>query len=43
MNWIVTNMKWYLARQAGVAVVVDLTMVAVFTGYLIGARARPQG
>jgi len=33
----------YLAHQAGVAVVVDLTMVAVFTGYLIGARARPQG
>ena len=30
----------YLGHQAGVAVVVDLVMVALFIGYLVGVRRR---
>ena len=30
----------YVTRQAGVAVVIDLVMVALFIAYLVGARGR---
>jgi hypothetical protein len=31
----------YAAHQAGVVVVIDLAMVALFTGYLVAVRGKP--
>jgi len=31
----------YVAHQAGVAVVIDLVMVALFIGYLVSVRGKP--
>jgi len=33
----------YVAHQAGIAIVVDLVMVVLFIGYLIGVRGKLAG
>jgi len=39
---VLSHGRQYLGHQAGPAVVIDLVMVALFIGYLVGVR-RSQG
>ena len=41
MNWVIANMKWIMivsGAQVGLSIGVDLVMVMLFIGYLIGVR-----